>query len=330
MRWKLFNILNPGVKQKKTFSFNTTKSPPQLKELIPFEEDLFTLVRSIKFRQVRKNSFQQKLSECVKNIRNSNEIIVKADKTRNIYKISVDEYTKLLSNNITSEYKKTENRKVHYVNKEASQITMKLDIADRIDTYTESNAYITIKDHKTNFPGRIQCRLINPAKSNLGKISKTILEKAVKEIKQKTQLNQWKNSNDVIDWFTNLKNKKSLVFFKFDINSYYPSISETLFKEALVWAKNYINVTQEEIEILMNARKSFLFHENEPWIKKSNETFDVTMGAYDGAEICEFIGLYILHKIQPFIEKNHVGLYRDDGLAAVKGSGHTIDKQGKK
>jgi hypothetical protein len=40
------------------------------------------------------------------------------------------------------------------------------------------------------------------------------------------------------------------------------------------------------------------------------------MGSYDGAEVCELVGLYILNNI-PIISKQNVGLYRDDGLAVI-------------
>ena len=45
----------------------------------------------------------------------------------------------------------------------------KLYIANRVDNYMESNGFITIKDDKQTFPVKIECRLLNPAKSNLGK-----------------------------------------------------------------------------------------------------------------------------------------------------------------
>ena len=71
----------------------------------------------------------------------------------------------------------------------------------------------------------------------------------------------------------------------------------------------------------MHARKAFLFHRNPnngeiiPW-QKRNGDFDVTMGAPDGAEVCELVGLYILHKVKadPRLKKLNFGLYRDDGL----------------
>ena len=38
------------------------------------------------------------------------------------------------------------------------------------------------------------------------------------------------------------------------------------------------------------------------------------MGCFDGAEICELVGLFILHKLTADLGKEYVGLYRDDGL----------------
>ena len=48
-------------------------------------------------------------------------------------------------------------------------------------------------------------------------------------------------------------------------------------------------------------------------MKKGNSIFDVTMGSFDGAEICDLVGLFILSQLQK-LDLN-IGLYRDDGLA---------------
>ena len=51
------------------------------------------------------------------------------------------------------------------------------------------------------------------------------------------------------------------------------------------------------------------------------------MGSYDGAEVCELVGLYILDELSKFLNKNDVGLYRDDGLIVLKNkNGHESDK----
>ena len=46
--------------------------------------------------------------------------------------------------------------------------------------------------------------------------------------------------------------------------------------------------------------------------------FDVEMGCYDGAEVCELVGLYILHKHSSAYPNGSIGFYRDDGLAVFK------------
>ena len=42
------------------------------------------------------------------------------------------------------------------------------------------------------------------------------------------------------------------------------------------------------------------------------------MGAYDGAELCELVGPFLLYKLSLKYNKNKIGLYRDDGLAISK------------
>ena len=50
--------------------------------------------------------------------------------------------------------------------------------------------------------------------------------------------------------------------------------------------------------------------------------------AYDGAKTSELVGLYILHVLieeKGLLEKNSTGIYRDDGLAVVKGTKRSAD-----
>ena len=55
------------------------------------------------------------------------------------------------------------------------------------------------------------------------------------------------------------------------------------------------------------------------------------MGAYDSAEICELVGLFILFKLQELNKIKQFGPYRDDGLAIVKNmSGPESEKVKKK
>ena len=51
--------------------------------------------------------------------------------------------------------------------------------------------------------------------------------------------------------------------------------------------------------------------------EKSGVEFDVTMRSFYGAEVCELVGLYLLHHLAKIFGKEAVGLYRDDGLAVL-------------
>ena len=95
----------------------------------------------------------------------------------------------------------------------------------------EGQAFITLKDHKDSFDNKPTCRLINPAKSEIGRISKQILENINTTVRQATGLNQWKNTAAVINWYSNITDKNQHTFTVFDIESFYPSITEKLLTE---------------------------------------------------------------------------------------------------
>ena len=139
----------------------------------------------------------------------------------------------------------------------------------------------------------------------------------VLSIKNKTRSNQWINTSQVIDWFKNLENKSSLTFLKFDIVAFYPSITPKKFNIAVSWSKQNHNFTEQQLEIISNC-KSHFFLERSPWIKKCNENFDVTMGAFDGAEVAEFVGSNILNKLEKIIPQENIGLYQDDGCVLLR------------
>ena len=50
-------------------------------------------------------------------------------------------------------------------------------------------------------------------------------------------------------------------------------------------------------------------------------------GSFDGAEICELVGLFILNNLGKRFGKENIGLYRNDGLAIIKSkSARLLDK----
>ena len=107
----------------------------------------------------------------------------------------------MIKKSITSDYKKTTDQAKNDVDKTSTAIAQSLQLAERVEQYQTSPAYVLLKDHKTNFRSNPECRLINPAKTDLGKISKQILERINKVVRDTSQLNQWKNTNEVITWF---------------------------------------------------------------------------------------------------------------------------------
>ena len=129
-----------------------------------------------------------------------------------------------------------------------------------------------------------------------------------------TKFNQWKNSSDVIEWFNRIENKDRSTFLQYDIDQFYPSIKEDLLNLALDWASGFVAISDQERKIIMATKKNLLYSEGVPWIKKGDGNCDVTMGSWDGAEVCDLIGLYALSKCQSENLGLNLGLYRDDGL----------------
>ena len=85
------------------------------------------------------------------------------------------DHEKLLMENIIKVYKKATKKLENSINSEAKFIAKNLNLPDRIERLTIYHilpAYVTLKDHKENFHSNPSCGLLNPFKSELGKISK--------------------------------------------------------------------------------------------------------------------------------------------------------------
>ena len=116
----------------------------------------------------------------------------------------------------------------------------------RIEKMEETEAYITVKDHKEGFPHKLSFRLINPSKFDKGKISKNLLDNINKILILTTNVNQWKNTKTVTDQFKNIANKKQCSFIQFDVGNFYPSISLNLFNEAIQYASTITEISDSE------------------------------------------------------------------------------------
>ena len=104
MRWKAHFFLNGECSNENNkFGLPSRKWAPPISEMKAFEEDVIKMVSNVKFRDVQ-DPFLQKLSEDMKAVNTSENILVFADKTRNIYAVSPDTYDKLMTKNITKAY----------------------------------------------------------------------------------------------------------------------------------------------------------------------------------------------------------------------------------
>ena len=104
----------------------------------------------------------------------------------------------------------------------------------------------------------------------------------------------------------------------FDIKDFYPSIKEKLLWETIRFAKRYISIASKDIDKIFHTRKSLSYYNDEPWVKKGESNYDVTIGSNDRAEVYELIGIFMLPLLSKHINKNYIGLYRDYGLAILK------------
>ena len=227
VKWKAFHALNPGQESGiQSFGFNTTKAPPAVPQLKQFEYDLIGMLKKVKFVN-KPNTFQKTLREDILKLKEGNKLIMSADKTSNLYKVEVEDYRKSIRNEITGAYKKVNRDQVDETNSEAANLVANLNIAERVDQFSENDAFITVKDTKEGFPGRVKYRTINPAKTSVGRISQQILSRVNQEVRSLPGLPQWTNTADAINWFSNIDNKQTKKFVKYDVVDFYPCLLYT-------------------------------------------------------------------------------------------------------
>ena len=53
----------------------------------------------------------------------------------------------------------------------------------------------------------------------------------------------------------------------------------------------------------------------QPWAKRTDDNFDISVGSYCGTEACELVGLKLLHDLEHL--GLNLGLYRYDGLGVL-------------
>ena len=159
----------------------------------------------------------------------------------------------------------------------------------------------------------------NSRKEWIGKASKLLIENINTKVRELSSVNQWQDSDTAINWFKNIKSKSKCIFMQFHIEELYPLISKDSLHKVIDYTTRFVNINDDETKTIMHSRKSLLFNGTDVRIKKDGDRdFDVTMSSFDGAEICEVVGLYILHKLGEKHGKERISSYRDDGLVCFE------------
>lgn len=221
MQWKAFFFLqnhNTTSNDKETYGFKSKRPPPHISALDEFEDNILNMIQRVEFNtnSTTTNSLQAKLDKDVQEIRQDKKIYVKANKTTNHYKAEPQDYSNLLQKNATKAYKKSNKSNPDSITLVDKRIAQDLTLDDRIEVSASRDAFITVKDHKPDFAINPTCRLINPTKSEIGIISKHILDNINKEIIKVTEANLWRSTSNVIDWFKAIPNKFQHAFITFD------------------------------------------------------------------------------------------------------------------
>ena len=142
--------------------------------------------------------------------------------------------------------------------KKGKEILKNKEVLYRLDINEESNCFFTLKDHKENFHNNPTIRLINPAKNEIGRISKVILDTINSSLIKQLKINQWKNTQNVIEWFMKIEGKSKYKFIVFDIKDIYPSMKETLLIKAINFDEKLVNITNED-KIIINTQGNLFY-----------------------------------------------------------------------
>ena len=162
-------------RKKETFGLPSGRAPPQINkenygenfmDIKHFVSRIYRIVRITTFKKYT-NEYQEELKKTLAEIKECKDLIIKADKTKNFYKVPKEDYQKLLQDTISQEYKKTDSDLLNVVNTEAVRIASSLGLGERMEMYRQNTAFLTLKDHKAQFPSIITTRIINLAKTDI-------------------------------------------------------------------------------------------------------------------------------------------------------------------
>ena len=96
--------------------------------------------------------------------------------------------------------------------------------------------------------------------------------------------------------------------------------NKNLLIDSINYARKYIDITNEQYEIILACRKTVIKNNDSTWVKNGLENFDVPMGGYDSSQVADLVCLYILNMLTRIISHQQAGLYHVDGLIYIPNS----------
>ena len=99
------------------------------------------MVQNIDLMNVTSN-FQARLSDVFRNIKKNPKLLIPADRTNNLHKLTTDEFNKLLTENTSKVYKKFPPSTMHAIDTEPRVIAKDLNLDKRIELYNQKNSLL--------------------------------------------------------------------------------------------------------------------------------------------------------------------------------------------
>ena len=117
-QWDAYFKLNPDItsEMKETSGFTSSRAPPPITrqnygensmDIKKFVNRIYRTVRITKFKNFT-NEYQEELKQTVKRIKECKDLIIKADKTKNRYTVTSEDYKKMMCDDISKDYRRAE------------------------------------------------------------------------------------------------------------------------------------------------------------------------------------------------------------------------------
>lgn len=168
-----------------------------------------------------------------------------------MYSMSLNVYDNLIIKQLNSGYKHVNKHALSEINDSHIKLIEKLGLLDRTQTYCPQTSHCLMKDHKPDFLFNPIVRLICPMKSDLGNITKQVIDQIISIVRGRVGLPLWKHTGDVITWFDTIENKKKYEFIQFNITNYCNSITPILLNRALIFTRNFVSIPKSNMDIIL-------------------------------------------------------------------------------